>query len=238
MSVVSLAEKLKDLLAEVNQSQAWLAKQAGVDSSVISRVMRGERGATPEVIISVAGVFGMDPAILVKGTDAESRFTESGEWVPKHAFVSLAQNLGAYEARLNESAEQLRTAKEMIARERTRRHELEAELSSAHFALQRSNDDLEDTRAHNNSLQSELRAHRHGLARAVAEVTSLKAQLNALATELSSTKQSARTSTILAGVAAAAGVVTAAHFLMQDDDTGDDEDEDLDDEDVDDEGLS
>lgn len=232
MSQVSFAEKVKSLLSEANQSQAWLAKQAGIDSSVISRVMRGERGATPEVIISIAGVFGTDPSILVKGTDAESRFTESGEWVPKHVFMAVAQKLGDYEAQLNERDEQLRTAKVASARERTRKRELEAELSTTHFALQRSQNDLEDTRAHNVSLQSELRAHRQGLGRAVAEVTSLKAQLNALATELSSTKQSARTSTILAGVAAAAGVVTAAHFLAQQ------EDDDLDDEDLGDGGLS
>lgn len=53
-----------------------------------------ERGATPEVIISIAGVFGIDLSILVNGTDAESRFTESGEWVPKHVFMAVAQKLG------------------------------------------------------------------------------------------------------------------------------------------------
>ena len=32
-------------------------------------------------------MFGIEPAIMVKGTDAEARFVESGEWVPRHVFI-------------------------------------------------------------------------------------------------------------------------------------------------------
>jgi hypothetical protein len=62
-----------------------------------------------------------------------------------------------------------------------------------------------------------LQRYRLALQKAVADVSSLRGQVQDLAKEVKNSAQSSRTAAILAGVAALAGVVTAASYLGNED---------------------
>jgi transcriptional regulator with XRE-family HTH domain len=225
MDTIPFGERLLDLLERVQppRTQAWLAAKSGIPASTISRMLKGDRNPTPDVIESLAPVLGVEPLLLVAGTDAESRFKDSGDWIRKGNYEAAVRKLVEYETRLNDADIQARTATDAHERECSRRADLERQLSQAHLDLDRRRWDIEDLRDQDRRLQdqgrqlrSDLRRYQEGLYRAVTEVASLRAGMSSLAEELSSTKKSSRASTILAGVAAFTGVVTVAHFLVKD----------------------
>jgi transcriptional regulator with XRE-family HTH domain len=218
-------ERVVDLLSRRGESQAWLAHQSGLSASVISRVLRGEREASPEVITSLAGVFGFDAAQLVLGTDAEARVGASADWVRRNDFEKLATKLAEYEARIHDLEDHVRHARESDARQAERRQQAETELCRAHLELQRTRSDLDEERAQRRTVERELRRYRHALAAAVARVTELQTQLAAVANEVRTTNRTSRLSALLSGVAAVAGVATLAHFLRREDEPeeGDDD---------------
>lgn len=218
MTTESFVAKLQRLLDDCKRSQAWLAEQAGVPSSTVSRVLSGTRPATVEVIVSMVTTLGHDPWLFVQGTDAEARLAETAEWVRRADFVAMTSKLGAYEARINEVEEQLATTRGNLGRETERRRTREQELGEADLRCTRLTADLEDARATNHAQAAELRRHRQALSRAVAEIAGLHAQMRTLAGELKRTKQTTRVAAILAGVAALTGVVSASQYLRRDDD--------------------
>lgn len=95
------------MLESQGRSQTWLATTGGLSPSIVSRVLRGERNATPDVITTIARTIGVEPAHLVKGTDAEGRLAESAEWMRRSELVTVTHNLAQYEARLNDAESRL-----------------------------------------------------------------------------------------------------------------------------------
>jgi transcriptional regulator with XRE-family HTH domain len=216
-------DKVGELLGGRGESQAWLAQQSGLSPSVISRVLRGSRGPTTEMITSVAGVFGVDPVHLVLGTDAEGKLADSAEWVRRGELADLTGRLANYEACIHDLERQVRDARKAEADEAKRRQDADATLCRTHLELQRAHADLADVRAQRRSVESELRRYRHGLTAAVAKVKELQVQLAAVATEVRANGRTGRLSVLLSGVAAIAGVATVAHFLTADDEATEEE---------------
>lgn len=218
-------DKVKARLEQSGRNQAWLASQSGLAKSVVSRIVSGDRPATAEAITAVAGALGLDPGQLAAGTDAESRLAEASEWIRRGEFVAMAAKLAEYEARIHDLEQRLRYQEAAADRDSKRRSNAEAAAASAHLELTRSQHDLDACRAHTRELERDSRRHRDGLRRAVAEVSTLRQQLAAIADELRGQRVTQRTTTILAGVAAVAGVVTMAQFLRDTDDGDDDHDD-------------
>jgi transcriptional regulator with XRE-family HTH domain len=206
--VIAFREKLRACLGalEPPRNQNWLAEQSGIPPSTISRILKGDRNATPEVIESLAPVLGMDPAYLVKGTDAEDRYVKSNDLVNRSMYDAVVGTLAEYEARVNDLEGKLRVLGEARAKD----HE---ELSRVHQALARAESDRDEVREENRRLTASNQDYRAGLSRAVKVIANLQADLKMLGDELATTKKSSRAAAILAGVAAFSGVVTLATYL-------------------------
>ena len=66
---MTLAEKIKNLIAERGWTQTRLAQASGLDPSVLSRLLAGDRTWRAEHVACVAAALGMSPASLVESTD-------------------------------------------------------------------------------------------------------------------------------------------------------------------------
>jgi transcriptional regulator with XRE-family HTH domain len=210
---------LKECLGSLKPAR--LAEESGIPPSTISRILSGDRKPTAEVIESIAPVLGIEPAQLVKDTDAEERYVKSGDFVKRAMYEAVVRTLTEYEGRINDLEGQLRLANERAAKDQT-------ELGKLHMELSRVTHEYERVRDDHRLLLASSRDDRAALTRAITEIASLQAKLNILGEELGSTKQSARVAAILAGVAAFSGVVTVASLLKKDtpDPTTDEEDND------------
>jgi transcriptional regulator with XRE-family HTH domain len=69
----SFGQRLQRLLAESGRSQAWLADTARLSSSVVSRLVRGERLPTFEHVAAMAPPLGLTVDALVAGTEAAQK---------------------------------------------------------------------------------------------------------------------------------------------------------------------
>ena len=67
---MSLGDRIRQLLRERSWSQAQLAEASGLDPSVLSRALGGERPWKQEHIACIAAVLSKAPEELVAGTDA------------------------------------------------------------------------------------------------------------------------------------------------------------------------
>jgi transcriptional regulator with XRE-family HTH domain len=219
-ALIPFGQRLHALLEQHQPrlSQAWLADRSGLDRSLISRIIRCERPPTSETIHVLAPALQVDVADLVRGTDAESRLHETSNFVHREAYEAAIRTLTEYEARLRDMDARVRASEEGLTREEGRRKEAERAASQAHLDIQWAQRDLADAKVHIQRQAHELKQYQHALSKAVAEIGVLQAQFRELSGELASAKKSSRAGAILAGVAAITGVVTAAHFLGDDDD--------------------
>ena len=70
-TTLTLGERIKDLRNKSNFTQRNIADFLGVDQSHISKVEKGERALTSDMLEKLAALFGMQPKELLEGTDAE-----------------------------------------------------------------------------------------------------------------------------------------------------------------------
>lgn len=210
-----LASLLKQL--EPKRSQAWLAERTGLDRSLVSRLLRDERVPTADALQCLAPALGVDVADLVRGTDAELRLHQVTQTVRRSDYEAVVQKLAEYEGHDGELRARVRTLEEALTREEDSRTNAQHAASEAHMLREHAERDLRHARETARRLELDLRRHRDALARAATEVAALRTRFRELQAELGSTAKSARTTAILAGVAAFTGVVTVAHFLGADD---------------------
>ena len=85
--------RLDRLLREQSRSQAWLVAHSKLTSSVVSRLVRGDRLPTAEHVAAIAPLFGMSAAQMVADTDAESRVAEASQYVTRAHFESVHRQL-------------------------------------------------------------------------------------------------------------------------------------------------
>lgn len=124
--------RLDRLLREQKRSQAWLVAHSKLTSSVVSRLVRGDRLPTAEHVAAMAPLFGMSAAQLVADTDAESRVAEASQYVTRAHFESVHRQL-------------------VDAEEEVQRTSLEiARMEKAKFLL------LDDVRAHERELSAKI----------------------------------------------------------------------------------
>lgn len=211
--LIRFGERLHDLLERSGNSQAWLAERANLERSTISRLIRGDRNPTIETVQHLAAVLSIDIKDLVEGTDAEGRLGQTTDLVRRQDYDAAVQKLVEQEGRVKDLEFELRTARSAHEQERGARIKVTEDLSRVQFRLETTEQDLAAERSRTKELSEDLHQHRLALQKAVGEVSSLRGQLKDLAEEVQGTATSSRTAAILAGVAAAAGVVTAASYL-------------------------
>lgn len=212
-SSVPFGAKLASLLETHGISQASLSEKSGVDRSLISRMVRGDRKPSTETLRQLAPALAIDIAELVRGTDAEERLDGAIYSIEHDDYVAAMQRTIECEARNRELNAQLTSIRDALTHEEKRRVAAEIALSNAHMEQERARQDAKEAREHIQRQEQELRRYRKGISRAVAQVASLRAKLRAIDEELASTKKSARLAAILSGVAALTGAVTIAYFL-------------------------
>ena len=203
--MIAFGKRLQECLEALQRTQVWLADEAGISTSVISRIMNGERSPTPAVIESLAPALGVEPLQLVFETDAESRYRASGELVRKEIYEAAARQVAEDQVLIAELERRLQSLSDA-----------HAELGRTHHELDRARRDVDELKTENKELKADVQRYRSGLSRAVAEYSTLQGQLKTLADELANTKKTSRASAILGAVGAFTGVITVAHFLSRD----------------------
>lgn len=211
--MIRFGERLNSLLEQSGNSQAWLAERANLERSTVSRLIRGDRNPTIETLQHLAAVLSVDIKDLIAGTDAEGKLEQAIDLVRRQDYEAAVQKLVEQEGRVKDLELELRAARSAHDQERGARVKVTEELSRVQFRLETTEQDLVAERSRTKELSEELQRHRLALQKAVGEVSSLRSQLKDLAEEVKGTASSSRTAAILAGVAAAAGVVTAASYL-------------------------
>lgn len=81
--VVKLGDRVRSLLEVKQLTQVQLAENAGLNASLLSRLLAGERDWRPEHILAIATALSTTPLELVSGTDSVSILSE---WVPQSEF--------------------------------------------------------------------------------------------------------------------------------------------------------
>jgi len=214
---VKFGHRLHELLDQNGLSQAQLAERANVDRSTISRLIKGERTPAVETLQSLAAVFKLDIGQLVQGTDAAAKLTESVNMIRRQDYDAVVQKMVEYHDKVNDLERRLRADEEALKKGYGDRSRVGTELCAVQFKLESALRDLEVERQRSVEQTQDLRRYRGALQRAVADVSSLRGQLEEVAQELRGATKSSRTTAILAGVAAVAGVVTMATYLMSED---------------------
>ncbi|MCC7540589.1 MAG: helix-turn-helix transcriptional regulator, partial [Deltaproteobacteria bacterium] len=135
---IPFRRRLEELLAQrgPDATQAWLANRSGVDRSLISRMLNGERVPTLDTLECLAPALGIDVATLVTGTDAEDRLLDVANHVRKTDYTEAVATLIKYESK-NRDLDALVTSlraerdKELEARRQAERALPEAETARA-----------------------------------------------------------------------------------------------------------
>lgn len=211
LAVVHFGDRIRQLLSQLKQNQVWLADQAGIDSSVLSRLMKGNRQPTVEHVDALAPVFGLTADLLVAGTNAEARIAAASQYVPRKHYEAAHRQLVDYEQQKNDLEARLRRAEEELHQEKARtlkvQRELTEQLGRSHHELERAKSDLDEGR-------EQLRHYGVALQQAASDVSVLKAKLTQVQSAVNEGANASRIAAALAGVAAV-GAVTAAAYLGQ-----------------------
>lgn len=210
-AVVHFGDRIRQLLSQMNQNQAWLADKAGIDGAVLSRLIKGSRHPTVGHVDALAPVLGITVDVLVAGTNAEARIAAASQYVPREHYEAAHRQLVEYEQKKNDLEARLRRAEEDLHQEKARtlkvQRELTEQLGRSHHELERVKSDLAEGR-------EQLRHYGVALQQAASDVSVLKANLTQVQSAVSEGANASRIAAALAGVAAV-GAVTAAAYLGQ-----------------------
>lgn len=179
---MNLRERVRDLLKERGSSQAQLAQASGLDASVLSRLLSGDRPWRREHIACVSASLSMTPEELTKDTDAQvddgveidAEFVATltrahGTLVAENA--RLAEELAATTAKLKDYGEEqkklieqqgqleLALDREKRARATAEAAKREAEVREAELVRQ-----VSALKAERSALRDELQTTRHQVA--------------------------------------------------------------------------
>lgn len=212
---MTIGARIAGLLNRQGKPQAWLAKQALIEPSTVSRVIKGSRCPTIETLEHIAQALGITVAHLVHGTDAEKLLEEAARLIPREHYEAAVSKVAEYETKIYDLESRLRTVEDQLRSERERREVAVRERCQLQIGLDRAEHDRTEAQKHIRGLSTDLREHRQALHLAVAEVSTLRSQLTELAVDLKENGRTARTTALLAGIAAFTGGVTVANFLRR-----------------------
>jgi transcriptional regulator with XRE-family HTH domain len=207
-AVVRIGERIQKLLAELDQSPAWLADKVGVSRSTITRILKSERNPTPETLHEIAPVLGVGVAQLVAGTNAAERVKEAADIVSRHDYEAAVRQVVEYERKANDLASRARELEERHDQERERARRLGHELEESQRSCSVLVDERDRARRDAEHHEQDARRYRDGLEKAVADVVALRAQVRELGAAVEASRRTTRVSAILAGVAAAVSVAS------------------------------
>lgn len=207
--------RLHELLGKrgPDATQAWLSERSGVDRSLISRLMSGDRLPTTETLTCIAPALEVTVEQLVGGTDAADRLEDASAVVRRSDYEGVIKKLIEYEASIGDLRRRLDSAEENVARSDKARRGAEQQATQAKADAERARSAHRELEQRLVSKQAELERYQQALAKAVAEFGALRVQVASLEKELGDAKSSSKAAAVLAGVSAVAGVATLAHFL-------------------------
>jgi transcriptional regulator with XRE-family HTH domain len=205
---VPFGERLAQLLSarKPESGQAWLAKVSGLEASTISRLLRGDRLPARQTLEVLAPALGVSIEELIVGTTAAERMSDGPEFVGIDQFRELVEKMLASERRADDAEAQAKRYREV--------YEESAPLARAAKEAEARAQLLEKERMR---LESEVRRYRDALDKAVADLCGLNAQLTELKRAANATEKTSALAAVLAGIAAAGGILTAASYLDKDD---------------------
>ena len=134
------------------RSQTWLVQHARLSSSVVSRLIRGDRLPTPEHVAALAPLLGMSASEVVAGTDAETSISEASQYVTRAHFESVHSSLVDAESRIADLESELQrmhlALKQLEDSATSRQRELSAQLAQTEHRLERALSMLADCHRH------------------------------------------------------------------------------------------
>ena len=200
--------RLERLLRDHQRSQAWLVQHSKLTSSVVSRLVRGDRLPTPEHVAAIAPLFAMSASQMMVGTDAESRIAEASQFVTRAHFESVHRQLVDAESEielLEVQMTRIRNEKHHVLDVATsRERELSAQIAEVEHQLQQSKAQLADCQKKRNQAVE-------ALCEAVTDLAVLSAKLAEIQTAAEEGDR-ARLQAALAGWASI-GKRTAVEYL-------------------------
>jgi transcriptional regulator with XRE-family HTH domain len=217
--LIPIRDRIRDLLTQLGQSQAWLAEKMGVERSTVTRILKGTRNPTPKTLQEMAPVRGVSLEQLVAGTDAEDRVQEAQNLVPRSALNDAIQKVIEYERKLNDMAARNRDIVEASNRDRDQARDARANQAELQRHLAFVTEERDQARREARHHEQDARRYREALGRAVADVAQLQGHVQELGTAMEAGNRTGKVTAILAGVAA---VVSVANYIGNSDD---DEDE-------------
>ena len=162
------------LLAESGRSQAWLVDTAQLSSSVVSRLVRGDRLPTFAHVAAMAPPLGLTGDALVAGTDAAQKIAVASQYVTRDHYEVVHRQVVEQAGEIAELESQLSAA-------RSEHSQASAQHRTAHQAL---SDKLEQTARELSQANRELagaklalRRHQAALHHAASDVAVLHGKL-------------------------------------------------------------
>ena len=190
---LSFGIHLRELLAARGDqgTQSWLAKRSGVDSSLISRIMAGDRPPTLDTLQALAPALEMDLAKLVAGTDAESRLAAGPDHVRVSDYQEAVGKVIEYETKIRDIESRGRALQGSVEKEELARRKAESLVDGLRDNLDQSGEKLRAALVMVEQQNETIGNLTTALQRAISEFSSLKTRVDALQTELGRTNQSA-----------------------------------------------
>ncbi len=208
MTTEAFGQRLHRLLAVSGRSQAWLVDTARLSSSVVSRLVRGDRLPTFEHVAAMAPALGLTVDALVAGTEAAQKIAEASQYVTRDHYEAVHRQVVEQAGWIGELESQLSAA-------RSEHSQASAQHRTAHQAL---SDKLEQTARELSQANRELagaklalRRHQAALHHAASDVAVLHGKLAAVS---AARTDPTRLAAALAGLDAI-GNATAAAYLAR-----------------------
>ncbi len=176
---MTLSEHVRQLLKDRDWSQAQLAQASGLDPSVLSRLLAGERPWKQEHIACVAAALSKTPEDLAK--DTETKVDEAGELDAEFA-ATLTKAHGNLVGETTRLAAELAAANHRVKQQADEHQKLTQRFADLELALER------EKRARA-AADSEKRATEAREADLFRQVSALKGQHATVAFELQSARQ-------------------------------------------------
>lgn len=176
---MTLSERVRQLLKDRDWSQAHLAQASGLDPSVVSRLLAGERPWRKEHLACVATAMSTTPEELIKGTDTA---VDDGAEIDAEFVATLTKAHGALVAENSRLATELAAANLKIKQMGDDQQKLTQQAADLQLALDREM----RSRA---TAESEKRATEMRESELSRQVSTLKAERSTLMVDLDATRR-------------------------------------------------
>jgi transcriptional regulator with XRE-family HTH domain len=185
---VKFGSRLEQLLADRKLTVREFDKLTGYDASLISRITRGEREATPEFLKCAARALGLPLGDLVAGTDAEAKLATPSKFASHPIFIGALGALFGQESKVHDLEAQIRTLRDDLQQERKAREDAEQEKGAAQRSVEFLAKEKEALTERISARKGEIARAREVLAQAANEVKGLKRKATAVVKEIVESK--------------------------------------------------